>query len=717
MQAPCNKSAGMSTSVVECALLQQLSQDLLDAAPPQQQRSGGCDSSDCLICQGQRQFCNQAITESVCAWLGRRRQQSGCGTAVEPVCSSQQSAPAAAAATQQPYVAEQEAHHQQQEPRRKRLKPSHGGTPASTPACSAGSPSADLSTTVPAHSLRESLACAIAQQQLQGMHMQQQQEQDQDLQDDSTMQPTAFDAPAAAGQPLSDYDALQPPCRSSSSTSWQWQPEFAAFEGPAPARFTEVARLQSAADASAGHCLGRCDRVSGLEFSPDGQLLAAAGVSKQVGLYPLASLAELQEDAAAAEAQDTLPGGLGSSCSSQRTQRTAQQSQQQPQQQQSVLLLPPVATVRLPGKVSSIAFSPDMQGVISIGDYDGTLTQVHVASGHYLNEVDAHAGRRIWSVCHSKLRRHFAVTASDDCTARLWSGSGLDTHIATVTAPGKPAICGADLSSSNEYLLALAAADARVYLYDMRQLLQPVVVLHGHRRPVAYAKFFGSQQLVSASIDGTLAVWDLGQALGTGGSGLVSAASAAGPIVGDTRTGPSPTSSTCCSSDGSCWQPQQQQHVVEAAAADSRAGSGSCRGAPGAAAVVRQQPLKVFRGHANERNFVGLSVDPCSGLMAVGSETPEVFSYHTSWDRPLARFDMAAAQQQEQARQGAAVKAWEPPQAQQVQQQSVSAVAWQPGCAGAAARAGCAYAPSTLLAAATSAGMCRLLSLRHPEPV
>jgi hypothetical protein len=41
-----------------------------------------------------------------------------------------------------------------------------------------------------------------------------------------------------------------------------------------------------------------------------------------------------------------------------------------------VPLLPPVATVRLPGKVSSIAFSPDMHGVISIGDYDGTLTQV-----------------------------------------------------------------------------------------------------------------------------------------------------------------------------------------------------------------------------------------------------------------------------------------------------------------------------------------------------
>jgi hypothetical protein len=68
----------------------------------------------------------------------------------------------------------------------------------------------------------------------------------------------------------------------SSKDTWQWQPQFAALDGPAPAKLAEVARLQSAADASAGHCAGRCDRICGLEFSPDGQLLAAAGVSKQV---------------------------------------------------------------------------------------------------------------------------------------------------------------------------------------------------------------------------------------------------------------------------------------------------------------------------------------------------------------------------------------------------------------------------------------------------
>lgn len=95
----------------------------------------------------------------------------------------------------------------------------------------------------------------------------------------------------------------------------------------------------------------------------------------QVALYPLAPLTELQD--AAAEPGAALLGCLGSCSSSQRRERMQQSSQQQ-----AVPLLPPVATVRLPGKVSSIAFSPDMQGVISIGDYDGTLTQVRHCSNN-----------------------------------------------------------------------------------------------------------------------------------------------------------------------------------------------------------------------------------------------------------------------------------------------------------------------------------------------
>jgi hypothetical protein len=251
-------------------------QDLLDKAPAQ--FNGGCDSSDCFLCQGQRQFCNQALNSSVCAWLGRRQSSSA-----DWVCSSQLSTAApqhsVAAQVEQQQLRSALLQDRQREEdcgQRKRLRLSPANTPACTPAGSTGTPSADLSTAVPAHSLRASLSRAGAEQALQ--HLQQVQQQD-------PQEEVCTEGPAAAQQEHASLAhmrsaGLQP----SSSSTWQWQPEFAALDGPAPAKLTEVARLQSAADASAGHCAGRCDRVSGLEFSPDGQLLAAAGVSKQVGL-------------------------------------------------------------------------------------------------------------------------------------------------------------------------------------------------------------------------------------------------------------------------------------------------------------------------------------------------------------------------------------------------------------------------------------------------
>ncbi|GFY99105.1 transducin/WD40 repeat-like superfamily protein [Actinidia rufa] len=48
--------------------------------------------------------------------------------------------------------------------------------------------------------------------------------------------------------------------------------------------------------------------------------------------------------------------------------------------------------------------------------------------------------------------------------------------------------------------------------------------------------------------------------------------------------------------------------------------------------VKENLPIRTFRGHTNEKNFVGLSVN--SGYIACGSETNEVFVYHKAISRP-----------------------------------------------------------------------------------
>ncbi|XP_071691857.1 E3 ubiquitin-protein ligase COP1-like [Rutidosis leptorrhynchoides] len=49
--------------------------------------------------------------------------------------------------------------------------------------------------------------------------------------------------------------------------------------------------------------------------------------------------------------------------------------------------------------------------------------------------------------------------------------------------------------------------------------------------------------------------------------------------------------------------------------------------------VKRNLPVRTFRGHTNEKNFVGLSVN--NDFLACGSETNEVYGYHKAISKPL----------------------------------------------------------------------------------
>lgn len=394
-------------------------------------------------------------------------------------------------------------------------------------------------------------------------------------------------------------------------TGWQWRDEYSGREDPVPAELVEVATLNSPLSVTDS---STCDIVCGLEFSPNGRWLATAGVSKQIRLYSIGELGATPR---------RLPSAV------------------------------PAMTHRMFSKLSSLAWSPDVPDLVTVGDYDGALSQIHVGTGHIGSDVDAHMGRRVWSVAHSRRRPHLVASASDDRSAKLWTGRGLAQCAATITPPGRPAsVCCADFSDHDDNLLVLASSNSNVYLYDLRSQAQPLAVLAHHTRPVSYVKFFGHDRLASASIDASLALWDL--------SGSGSSSNAAG---GDDCSG---GYSGC----GSC---------------------ACCARVPGgaAAACTHTKPWRVFSGHRNEKNFVGLAVRPEDGLLACGSESSDVFSYHTSWLRPLASYSVAAP-----APSGGVP--------------FVSSVSWHP--ASVSEQMGL----PVLLAAATSNGVVKLLTLSQP---
>ncbi|GLC54036.1 hypothetical protein PLESTB_000816800 [Pleodorina starrii] len=469
----------------------------------------------------------------------------------------------------------------------------------------------------------------------------------------------------AGGQPLPE--------------GWTFRSEWRHRTDPAPAALQELLRLPGAASSAprgggrggsraasssqsgpgGGACGGSTGIVCALEFSPDGRLLAAGGVDKQIRLYNLSGafeglgdeLDEILEDGD----DDEGLTGLGSqargpgqqrhgdigTCGAVRGRRgrcgdcngdSEDEADDDGGDERDGSLLAVVQ--RMPSKISSMAWSPFMDGVLTVGDYDGVLLQLHIASGHQVADVEAHGGRKIWSVAHSTLTPHLAASAADDRCVRLWAGRGLATCVGTVSPNPRAAVCGVDFSPCCEHLLAAACSDRTAYLYDMRSLGRgPLAALRHHSRPTSYCRFLGGGRLVTAATDASLVLWDISEAV---------------PSVTGVILPPTPTTPAAAPAQpASLLSPLPVVHEYGAEPAgpaavcrDAAAATMAASAAPCSGGGDPARPCRVFRGHRNEKNFVGLSVRAADGLLACGSECSRAFAYHTSWSDPLATLEL-----------------------------------------------------------------------------
>lgn len=58
-------------------------------------------------------------------------------------------------------------------------------------------------------------------------------------------------------------------------------------------------------------------------------------------------------------------------------------------------------------------------------------------------------------------------------------------------------------------VLQVGSADHNIYYYDSRNIRQALHKLEGHRKSVSHLEFTSSNNLVSASIDSSLRLWDI----------------------------------------------------------------------------------------------------------------------------------------------------------------------------------------------------------------
>ena len=77
------------------------------------------------------------------------------------------------------------------------------------------------------------------------------------------------------------------------------------------------------------------------------------------------------------------------------------------------------------------------------------------------------------------------------------------------TLEAKANVCCVKFNPTSCYHLAFGSADHCVHYYDLRQTKQPLNVFRGHKKAVSYVKFLNSDNLVSASTDSQLKLWNV----------------------------------------------------------------------------------------------------------------------------------------------------------------------------------------------------------------
>ncbi|CAM6100622.1 unnamed protein product [Calypogeia fissa] len=235
-----------------------------------------------------------------------------------------------------------------------------------------------------------------------------------------------------------------------------------------------------------------------------------------------------------------------------------------------------------PGKLSSLKWRPDGSEVIGCGDYDGVVMEWNIEHGHTVSEKYEHCGQRVWSLDYSRVTPTLSASSSLDGTVRVWS-RGVDRSVSVLRPGNGNSVCSAEFNPVADHLIAVASADANVYLYDLRNSESPLLKFGGHDRAVSYVRFLGKDKLVSASIDSTLKLWDI-----------------SAPLHRDVET------------DDGRMVARQESSFDE-----------------------HPHPVRTFGAHANIRHFVGLSIHRGAGVLACGSETNEVFLYRDSCSQPL----------------------------------------------------------------------------------
>ncbi|KAJ9182903.1 hypothetical protein P3X46_006843 [Hevea brasiliensis] len=229
-------------------------------------------------------------------------------------------------------------------------------------------------------------------------------------------------------------------------------------------KYLSFSKLKVKADLKQGDLLNSSNLVCSLSFDRDGQLFATAGVNKKIKVFECDTIINENRD-----------------------------------------IHYPVVEMASRSKLSSVCWNSYIKSQIASSNFEGVVQVWDVTRSQVLTEMREHE-RRVWSIDISSADPTMLASGSDDCSVKLWN---IDQGVSIGTIRTKANVCSVQFPLDSSRSLAFGSADHKIYYYDLRNLKVPLCTLVGHNKTVSYVRFVDPTNLVSASTDNTLKLWDL----------------------------------------------------------------------------------------------------------------------------------------------------------------------------------------------------------------
>lgn len=156
-------------------------------------------------------------------------------------------------------------------------------------------------------------------------------------------------------------------------------------------------------------------------------------------------------------------------------------------------------------KISCVSWNSYRKNTVASSDYEGAVCVWDAGTGQRTRIFREHE-KRCWSVDFNKADAGLMASGSDDARVKLWT-LNQDRSVACLEA--KANVCCVKFNPVGASYLAFGSADHCVHYYDLRHAKRALATFKGHKKAVSYVKFLNGKEMVSASTDSQLKLWNV----------------------------------------------------------------------------------------------------------------------------------------------------------------------------------------------------------------